>query len=71
VPEKIVFVALLTEREAESLRIHADRLWPVDETPCFGSLLASIDDADRALWRERDAFASGTPDAPHLIFQKL
>jgi hypothetical protein len=33
--------------------------------------LAAIDVADRTLWRERDAFASETPDAPHLIVQRL
>jgi hypothetical protein len=31
-----------------------DRLWPVDETPCFAALLRAIDEADRELWRERD-----------------
>jgi hypothetical protein len=43
----------------------------VNEAPCFGGLLAAIDDADRTLWREHDAFASGTPAAPQLIVQKL
>ena len=26
-----------------------DRLYPVNETPCFGDLLRAIDEADRAL----------------------
>jgi hypothetical protein len=60
----------LTQREIELLGMHYDRLWPIDDTPCFGRLLAAIDDADRTLWRERDAFASETPDAPHLVVQR-
>ena len=70
-PDKIVAVALLTQREVDLLGSHFDRLWPLNETPCFGKLLAAIDDADRALWRERDALAFETPDALHLIAQKL
>ena len=60
-PSKIVAVALLTQREIDLLGSQFDRLWPVSETPCFGTLLAAIDDADRVVWRERDALALGIP----------
>jgi hypothetical protein len=51
---RIVAVGLLTQRDVELLGHSFDRLWPVDETPCFGALLRAIDEADRELWRERD-----------------
>ena len=52
--ERIVAVALLTERELTRLGTSFDRAWPVDETPCFGGLLEAIDLADRRLRRERN-----------------
>ena len=70
-PAKIVAVGLLTQQEVDLLGIQFDRLWPVDETPCFGKLLAAIDEADRAVWREREALASEMPDAPQLIVPRL
>lgn len=51
---RIVAVALVTEAELETLGPGFDRAFPVDRTPCFGELLRAIDEADRALWRERD-----------------
>jgi hypothetical protein len=38
------------------------RLWQVDETPCFSQLLQAIDDADRDIWRERDALRSSNTE---------
>jgi len=52
--DRIVAVGLLTARDLETLGDGFDRLWPVDETPCFSQLLQAIDDADRELWRARD-----------------
>lgn len=52
--DRIVAVGLLTERDVQVLGTGFQRLWPVDETPCFSQLLHAIDDADRDLWRERD-----------------
>ena len=52
--EKIVAVGLLTQQDLERLGSSFDRLWPIDETPCFADLLLAIDEADRALWRDRD-----------------
>ena len=52
---RIVAVGLLTEDELRSLGRTFDRAWPVDQAPCFGALLQAIDDADRELWRARDA----------------
>jgi hypothetical protein len=51
---RIVAVGLLTQVDVNLLGISFERLWPVDETPCFGALLSAIDEADRQLWRERD-----------------
>lgn len=52
--DRIVAVGLLTERDVQVLGTGFQRLWPVDETPCFSQLLQAIDDADRDLWRQRD-----------------
>lgn len=41
--------------DVERLGENFNRLWPVDETPCFSDLLRAIDEADRELWRSRDA----------------
>lgn len=52
--KRIVAVGLLTEEDVKLLGPTFDRLWPVDDTPCFSRLLQAIDDADRELWRKRD-----------------
>ncbi len=52
--ERIVAVGLLTRNDVETLGRNFSRLYPVDETPCFGQLLRAIDEADRQLWRARD-----------------
>ena len=58
--KRIVAVALLTEDDVKLLSPTFDRLWPVDETPCFSGLLRAIDEADRELWRrERDEDDAG------------
>lgn len=59
--ERIVAVGLLTQRDVEALGKGFERLWPLDETPCFSMLLQAIDEADRELWRERDAAESRGP----------
>lgn len=53
--ERIVAVGLLTASDVKLLGRGFDRLWPVDESPCFDDLLQAIDDADRALARNDDA----------------
>jgi hypothetical protein len=53
--ERIVAVGLPTNGDVERLGENFHRLWPIDETPCFSDLLRSIDEADRELWRSRDA----------------
>jgi hypothetical protein len=53
--DRIVAVALLTQRDVEMLGTSFTRLWPVDETPCFGALLQAIDEADRQLRQAREA----------------
>ncbi len=51
---RVVAVGLLTAQDLRVLGPAFNRAWPVDETPCFGDLLAAIDEADRAIWRQRD-----------------
>lgn len=53
--EAIYAVALITRSELALLGPAFSRLWPVEKTPCFGELLAAIDDADREHWRRVDA----------------
>jgi hypothetical protein len=52
---RIVAVGLLTQRDLDALGANFRHLWPIDEAPCFSSLLQAIDEADRQLWRERDS----------------
>jgi hypothetical protein len=52
---RIVAVALLTQPELEGLGAAFDRAWPIDDTPCFHGLLQAIDEAERDVWRDRDA----------------
>lgn len=52
--KQIIAIGLLTRDEVRLLGPTFDRLWPVDETPCFSELLRAIDEADRELWREKD-----------------
>jgi hypothetical protein len=60
---KIVAVGLLTQRDLDTLGIGFNRLWLVDETPCFEGLLQAIDEADRELSRKRIK-AAATTDKP-------
>ena len=73
--ERIVAIGLLTQRNLDRLGGSLEKVWRVDETPCFGALLHAIDEADREVWRERDreAQASGQrpeSDPPLLIISK-
>lgn len=53
--DRIVAIGLLTERDVFAFGNRLTRIYPIDEVPCFGTLLADIDDADRELRRTRDA----------------
>jgi hypothetical protein len=53
-PERIVAIGLLTQREVNLLGPAFDRLWPVEHVPEFDALLRAIDQADRALHRSPD-----------------
>jgi hypothetical protein len=53
---RIVAVALLTTDELEALGPTFDRAYSINEAPCTGRLLAAIDEADRAFWREQDKY---------------
>jgi hypothetical protein len=52
--ERIVAVALLTETNLQMLGNNLEKVYPIDETPCFPDLLWAIDEADREHWREQD-----------------
>lgn len=66
--QRIVAMGLLTEQDLERLGAKFDRAWLVNETPCFGAILQAIDDADRALWRQRDADENGKA-VPQMIIK--
>ena len=53
--ERLVAVALLTKSDLRELGSAFDRAWPIDDAPSFSGLLVAIDEAERQLWRERDA----------------
>jgi hypothetical protein len=55
--DRIVAIGLLTAGDVRLLGPSFERAWPIEDTPCFGQLLHAIDEADRALWRERDRTA--------------
>lgn len=50
----IVAIGLLTADDLQRLGSAFDRAWPVEDAPCFEGLLLAIDEADRAMWRQRD-----------------
>ena len=50
-PDRIVAIGLLTQREVQILGPTFDRIWPVEEAPHFNELLRAIDDADENLGR--------------------
>jgi hypothetical protein len=56
--DRIVAVGLLTQRELNLLGPTFDRVWPVDEAPCFSQLLEAIDEADREIRRSREPSGS-------------
>jgi hypothetical protein len=58
--ERIVAVGLLTAGDVELLGPSFNRIWPVEDTPCFPQLLAAIDEADRELMRKTGAEADAT-----------
>lgn len=53
--ERIVAVGLLRQRDVDRLGEQFTTLWPVQDTPCFGSLLDAIDQADREIRQGVDA----------------
>lgn len=53
--EHIVAVGLLTQNDVRLLGPSFNRLWAVDETPCFSGLLRAIDEADRQLRCDRQS----------------
>ena len=47
--ERIFAVGLLTQNDVRLLGPTFDRLWPVENAPCFYELLEAIDEADREM----------------------
>jgi hypothetical protein len=56
-PERIVAVGLLTQREVNLLGPAFDRIWPIEEAPQFDELLRVIDEAERKLQESKTAAA--------------
>lgn len=50
-PERIMAVGLLTQRDLTLLGPTFERAWPAEEVPQFDELLRAIDEADRRLQR--------------------
>jgi hypothetical protein len=48
-PERIVAIGLLTQRDLNLLGPTFERTWPVEDVPAFEDLLRAIDDADKRL----------------------
>ena len=68
--ERIVAVGLLTQRNLDRLGGSLQKVWVIDETPCFGALLSAIDDADRECWRERDREAVLEQEIPARLVRR-
>jgi hypothetical protein len=45
--ERVVAVALLTKDDVRLLGPTFERLWPVEDAPCFSELLQAIDEAEK------------------------
>lgn len=58
--EPIVAFGLLTQGDLNRLGTSFVRSYPVADTPCFGGLLAELDEADRLVWRTRDRALHGS-----------
>jgi hypothetical protein len=52
--QPIVAVGLLTARDIALLGPTFERIFPVDEVPCFSDLLRAIDEADRGDQRAQE-----------------
>lgn len=52
--DPIVALGLLTQQNLDQLGSSLQKLWPVNDAPCFGGILSAIDDADRVYWETRD-----------------
>ena len=57
--DRIVAVGLLTAGELARLGLGLDRVWPIDDAPCFEGLIAAIDAADRRFKEGAGAAGAG------------
>lgn len=53
--QKIIAVGLLTQDDVDRLGSTFQRIWPVQDAPCFSQLLRAIDQADRELREEHSS----------------
>ena len=60
--ERIVAVGLLRQRDIARLGNQFTTLWPVQGTPCFGSLLDAIDQADREIRQDEQTSGRHTAE---------
>lgn len=61
---RVIAVGSMKPSDLLVLRGSLDQLWPVDESPCFGSLLQAIDSAEGEARGGREVEES--PDRPTL-----
>lgn len=62
--KRIVAVALLSADEVKHLGDSLRRVYPVDESPCFGKLLRDVDEADQEVRRKRSSPSGSGRPAP-------
>jgi len=51
--DRVLAIGLLTRRDLDLLGPTFTRVWPVDEAPAFADLIQAIDDAERALTKNK------------------
>ncbi len=52
--EHRIIIRWRTRGQAEALAPALERLYPVDESPCFEDALDAIDEAERHVWGDGD-----------------
>ncbi len=57
-------VGLLTQQDVDLLGPAFNRLWQVDDTPCFSQLLKAIDESENELGRNPKPVRKAVPPEP-------
>ena len=56
--EHRIIIRWRTRGQVEALAPTLERIYPADQSPCFGDALEAIDEAERRVWND------GDPDSP-------